>query len=78
MNTLDVRDIQEDLSFTTRQRRLWVQTEAERLLFAKDPYVYFYEDFLKAYDKAMRKSRGVFLKHCNKFSLSYLRVCAIR
>ena len=30
------------------------------MLFTKDPYVYFYEDFLKAYDKAMRKSRGVY------------------
>lgn len=60
MNTLDLAALQEDLAFTKRQRRLFLQTEEERLLFAKDPYVYFYEGFLKAYDKHMRKSRGVY------------------
>ena len=43
--------IHEDLAFTKRQSRQSAPTEDERLLFAKDPYVYFYEDFLKAYDK---------------------------
>jgi len=60
MNTLNLASIKENLSFTKGQGRLWTQTEEERLLFAKDPYVYFYEDFLKAYDKDMRKSRGVY------------------
>jgi predicted helicase len=60
MNTLDLPNLLEDLSFTKRQGRLWSQTEEERLLYTKDPYVYFYEDFLKAYDKDMRKSRGVY------------------
>jgi predicted helicase len=60
MNNLDLAALQEDLAFTKRQRRLFRQTEEERLLFAKDPYVYFYEDFLKAYDKHMRKSRGIY------------------
>jgi hypothetical protein len=60
MNTLDLAALQEDLAFTKRQRRLFLQTEEERLLFAKDPYVYFYEIFFKSYDKHMRKGRGVY------------------
>jgi hypothetical protein len=60
MNNLDLAALQEDLAFSPRQGRLFPQTEEERLLFAKDPYVYFYEGFLKAYDKDMRKSRGVY------------------
>jgi predicted helicase len=60
MNNLDLAALQEDLAFSKRQGRLFPQTEEERLLFAKDPYVYFYEDFLKAYDKDMRKSRGIY------------------
>jgi hypothetical protein len=60
LNTLDLAALREDLAFSKRQGRLFPQSEEERLLFAKDPYVYFYEDFLKAYDKAMRKSRGIY------------------
>jgi hypothetical protein len=60
MNNLDLAALREDLAFSPRQGRLFPQTEEERLLFAKDPYVYFYEGFLKAYDKDMRKSRGVY------------------
>ncbi|MBI4643444.1 MAG: N-6 DNA methylase [Deltaproteobacteria bacterium] len=60
LNNLDLAALQEDLAFSKRQGRLFMQTEEERLLFAKDPYVYFYEGFLKAYDKHMRKSRGVY------------------
>lgn len=60
MNNLNIAAIHEDLSFTKRQGKLFDATEEERLLFAKDPYVYFYEDFLKAYDAAMRKRRGVY------------------
>jgi len=60
MNNLDLAALQEDLAFSKRQGRLFAQTEEERLLFAKDPYVYFYEGFLKAYDRHMRKSRGVY------------------
>jgi hypothetical protein len=60
MNTLDLAALHEDLAFSKRQGRLFPQTEEERLLFAKDPYVYFYEDFLTAYDKRMRKSRGIY------------------
>jgi predicted helicase len=60
MNNLDLAALQEDLAFSKRQGRLFRHTEEERLLFAKDPYVYFYEGFLKAYDRHMRKSRGVY------------------
>ncbi len=60
MNNLDLAALREDMAFSKRQGRLFRQTEEERLLFAKDPYVYFYEGFLKAYDKDMRKSRGVY------------------
>jgi hypothetical protein len=60
MNNLDLAALREDLAFSKRQGRLFPQTEEERVLFAKDPYVYFYEGFLKAYDKDMRKSRGVY------------------
>ncbi|MDE0405439.1 MAG: N-6 DNA methylase [Nitrospira sp.] len=59
-DTLDLTAIHENLAFVPRQGRLYPPTEEERLLFAKDPYVYFYEDFLKAYDKATSKARGVY------------------
>jgi hypothetical protein len=45
MNTLDLAALREDLAFSKRQGRLFLQTEEERLLFAKDPYVYFYKVF---------------------------------
>ena len=60
MNMLDVAAFREDLAFTARQAKLFPPTEEERLLFAKDPYVYFYEGFLKVYDKEIRKARGVY------------------
>lgn len=60
MNTLDLPAIHEDLTFTQGQDKLSKETEEEHQLFAKDPYVYFYEDFLKHYDAATRKSRGVY------------------
>ncbi len=60
MNTLDLGAIQDDLTFTARQGRLFSPSEEERLLFARDPYIYFYEGFLKAYDSHLRKSRGVY------------------
>ena len=34
--------------------------EDEHRLFEVDPFIYFYEDYLKAYDKATRKARGVY------------------
>ncbi len=60
MNALDLTAIHEDLAFSKRQGKLSAPNEEERLLFATDPYVYFYEDFLKAYDRETRKARGVY------------------
>ena len=60
MNTLDLAAILEDLAFNKSQARSFAPTEEDRRLFAKDPYVYFYEDFLKAYDRETRKARGVY------------------
>ena len=60
MNSLDLAAIVEDLAFTKRLHRRHPPAEDDRLLFAKDPYVYFYEDFLKAYDRETRKARGVY------------------
>ena len=59
MNTLDLTAIHEDLSFSKRAGRPPRKAD-ERQLFAKDPYVYFYEDFLRAYDKDISKRRGVY------------------
>ncbi len=59
MNALDLTAIHEDLAFSKHSGRLPATTD-DRQLFAKDPYVYFYEDFLKAYDKDTRKGRGVY------------------
>ena len=33
--------------------------EEEHRLFERDPFIYFYEDYLKAYDPAMRKGRSI-------------------
>jgi len=51
MNTLDLRAIQESLSFSNKKNSE---------VAIKDPYVYFYEDFLAAYDKRLRKAKGVY------------------
>lgn len=63
VNGLDLVAIQEDLSFRKRKaivRRLRAKDEEEHRLFERDPFIYFYEDYLKAYDKETRKSRGVY------------------
>lgn len=53
VNNLDLRAIYESLSFTKGKKDKDDFT-------IKDPYVYFYEDFLKAYDYDLRKSAGVY------------------
>lgn len=53
MNNLDLPAIQDSLSFTKRRK------DADNLTI-KDPYVYFYEDFLGAYDKKLKKAKGVY------------------
>ncbi len=53
MNNLDLRAIQDSLSFTKKRK------DADNIII-KDPYVYFYEDFLGDYDKKLRKAKGVY------------------
>ncbi len=53
MNNLDLRAIQDSLSFTKRRK------DANNFTI-KDPYVYFYENFLAAYDKKLREAKGVY------------------
>lgn len=53
MNNLDLRAIQDTLSFAKKRK------DADNIII-KDPYVYFYEDFLAAYDKKLRKAKGVY------------------
>lgn len=63
VNTLDLEGIHADLSFRKRKaisRKLRAGDEEEHRLFERDPFIYFYEDFLKAYDKETRKARGVY------------------
>ena len=63
VNGLDLAAIHEDLSFRHRKaisRKVRAADEEEHRLFERDPFIYFYEDYLKAYDPAMRKGRGVY------------------
>jgi hypothetical protein len=63
VNGLDLNAIHEDLSFRQRKaisRKVRAGDEEEHRLFERDPFIYFYEDYLKAYDKETRKSRGVY------------------
>ncbi len=54
LNTMNFRDIKIALSFTRSD------ADSDDPYAVKDPYVYFYEDFLAAYDKALRKAKGVY------------------
>jgi predicted helicase len=63
VNGLDLTAIHEDLSFRQRKavsRAVRAKDEEEWRLFSRDPFVYFYEDFLAKYDAKMKKSRGVY------------------
>jgi hypothetical protein len=63
VNSLDLPSIHEDLSFRRRKaisRKIRAADEEEHRLFERDPFIYFYEDYLRAYDKETRKSRGVY------------------
>jgi hypothetical protein len=63
VNGLDLAAIHDDLSFRARKainRKVRAADEEEHRLFERDPFIYFYEDYLKAYDAKMRKSRGVY------------------
>lgn len=52
----------EDLSFRNRKARRGTRagSDDEHRLFERDPFIYFYEDYLAKYDAGMRKSRGVY------------------
>ncbi|HEY8033363.1 MAG TPA: type ISP restriction/modification enzyme [Methylocella sp.] len=63
VNGLKLREIHEDLSFKHRKaisRKVRAQDEEEHRLFERDPFIYFYEDFLAKYDAKMKKARGVY------------------
>jgi hypothetical protein len=63
VNTLHLGEIHEDLSFGSRKaisRKVRAKDEEEWRLFSRDPFVYFYEDFLAKYDSEMKKKRGVY------------------
>lgn len=63
INGLKLGAIQDDLSFRARKaisRKVRARDEEEHRLFERDPFIYFYEDYLKAYDKETRKARGVY------------------
>lgn len=53
MNNMDLPAISDSLSFTKRRRD-------SNNFTIKDPYVYFYENFLAAYDKKLREAKGVY------------------
>jgi hypothetical protein len=61
VNALNLPAIHEDLSFRKRKaisRKVRASDEEEHRLFERDPFIYFYEDYLKAYDAATRKKPG--------------------
>lgn len=63
VNALNLPAIHEDLSFRQRKaigRNVRAADEEEHRLFERDPFIYFYEDYLRAYDKQTSKSRGVY------------------
>jgi hypothetical protein len=63
VNGLDLASIHEDLSFKHRKaisRKVRAKDAEEHRLFERDPFIYFYEDFLGKYDAKMKKSRGVY------------------
>ena len=63
VNGLNLAAIHEDLSFRHRRainRNMRATDEEEHRLFERDPFIYFYEDYLRAYDKETSKARGVY------------------
>lgn len=68
VNTLELAAIHEDLSFKSRKaisrkaisRKVRAKDAEEWRLFSRDPFIYFYEDYLAKYDAKMKKARGVY------------------
>ncbi|WP_017732414.1 type ISP restriction/modification enzyme [Nafulsella turpanensis] len=57
MNTLDLKKITRNLSY---EKFKTSNLFDEENISYKDPYIYFYEHFLAAYDKSLRKAKGVY------------------
>jgi len=55
MNNLNLIEIQSGLSFLKQDT-----SPEKEPLFKRDPYIYFYEDFLREYDKTESSKRGVY------------------
>ena len=62
INGMNLSAIHEDLAFHNRSapRGTIARSEEEWRLFSRDPFIYFYEDFLAKYDAKTRESRGVY------------------
>ncbi len=62
INNLDLSEIISALSFQGRKVRRGIKAkdEEEARLFERDPYIYFYEDFLHKYDPKTKETRGVY------------------
>jgi predicted helicase len=63
INGMNVAKVKESLSFKNRThayRNLKASSEEEWRLFSRDPFIYFYEDYLAQYDKDLKQKRGVF------------------
>jgi predicted helicase len=62
INGLKLAQLIEDLSFRNRKAKRGTQagSEEEWRLFSRDPFIYFYEDYLAKYDAKLKKSRGVY------------------
>jgi hypothetical protein len=63
VNGLDLQEVSADLSYRNRTglpSGLRARSEEEQRLFLRDPFIYFYEDFLARYDQSTRKARGVY------------------
>lgn len=57
MNTLNIGSIARNLSY---EKFKTTNLFDEEKISYKDPYIYFYEHFLAAYDKKLRKAKGVY------------------
>jgi hypothetical protein len=58
MNNIELAELKRQLSFTKRPSPSPIGAEGEA--FETDPYIYFYETFLTAYDSKLRKAKGVY------------------
>ena len=59
-NYLDSTEIKKDLIFEHLRQKQLKLSEEDMLLLERDPFIYFYENFLASYDEGLRKKRGVY------------------